>query len=106
MVARTEAALRSWRAAGVQLVAAVEKGREAAGFCRGKEKGGCWAAAVWGRNRSPCCWLLLAAVSWWSRRQQLVVVVTQKAAASWGKENEAQGEKRGRRRRMRKESDG
>ena len=91
MVARTEAALRSWRAAGVQLVAAVEEGREATGFCCGEEKGGCWAAAVRGRNRSPCCWMLLAGVSWGSCRRQLVVVVTQKAAASWGKEKEAQG---------------
>ena len=41
MVARTEASLRSWRAAGVRRVAAVEEGREAAAdFCRGEEKGG------------------------------------------------------------------
>ena len=55
-------ALCSWRAAGVQLVAAVEEGREAA------EQllfGGEIAAAAAG-----CCWRLC----WWSRRQQLVVV--------------------------------
>ena len=73
-------ALRSWRAAGVQLVTAVEEGREAAEqLLFGEEI----AAPTAG-----CCWRLCR---WWSRRRRQLVVVTQKAASSWGKEKEAQG---------------
>ena len=90
MVARTKAALRSWRAASVQLVVAVEEGREAAaGFCRGEEKGGCCGFLPWRREGRPA-FLWGRAAGWWWHGCSLA----------------AQEEKRERRRRGRKESDG